>query len=297
MFVKFWGTRGSIATPGNGTVKYGGNTTCVQVCRDEGPAIIFDGGTGIRALGLELMKSMPVEVHVFISHTHWDHIQGLPFFVPLFVPGCKVNFYGAFDPVYRRGLEEILQAQMDYCYFPVRECELKAEISYRSLREGETVLVGGARVTAVLMNHPVMNFGYLIEADGQKMFFTGDHEPPGNIYEPGDEEYDEYSEILQLKNESIYRWVRDIDMIVADSMYTEEEYPAKVGWGHGTHMTCLDMARQVGAGSVVMTHHEPVRLDAELDAIGAALRVKRADDDPKVVLAREGMMIDIGRGE
>ena len=105
------------------------------------------------------------------------------------------------------------------------------------------------------------------------------------------------NEILQFKNESIYRWVRDIDMIVADSMYTEEEYPAKVGWGDGTHMNCLEMARQVGAGSVVMTHHEPVRLDAELGAIGTALRAKRADVDPKVVLAREGMMIDIGRGE
>jgi phosphoribosyl 1,2-cyclic phosphodiesterase len=296
MIVRFWGTRGSIASPGPDTVKYGGNTTCIEVRPDDGSVIILDAGTGIRPLGLELMKSMPVNAHVFISHTHWDHIQGLPFFVPLFVPGCRVSFYGTFDPVYQRGLADILQAQMEYCYFPVREVELNAEISYRSLKDSEVIEVGGARVSTVLMNHPVLTFGYVIEADGQKVFFTGDHEPPVNIYEPDDEDYEEYEQILALKNESIDRNLTDADLVIADAMYTEEEYPTKVGWGHGTHGTCFDMARRVGAKRVVMTHHEPVRVDEQLDAIEARLQAARVDGDPEVLVAREGMTIDLGSG-
>ena len=151
MLLKFWGTRGSIAAPGPSTVRYGGNTSCYEVRLRNNTVIIVDAGTGIRALGLELVKAGPVEVHVFITHTHWDHIQGLPFFVPLFVPGSKVTFYGTFDPVYRRSLADILKAQMEYCYFPVREAELKADIHYQTLRDGEQVEVGGALVRAVLM--------------------------------------------------------------------------------------------------------------------------------------------------
>jgi len=293
MKVKFWGTRGSIASPGPGTVKYGGNTTCLQVIPSDGQVLIFDGGTGIRDLGLELLKSLPVSCTIFISHTHWDHIQGLPFFVPLFIPNNSVHFYGSFDPVYGRSLQEILTGQMEYCYFPVREAELKAEINYTSLKDRETVTIGATKVTAILMNHPVLTYGYLVEADGQRMFFTGDHEPPTNIYEPDDDDYAEYEELLALKRESIEGCLADVDLLVADAMYTEAEYPSKVGWGHGTFSSCFDLARRVRAKRIAMTHHEPVRSDDQLDEIEEQLQSKRQSGDPEVLIAREGVTLDL----
>ena len=124
MQVTMRGVRGSIPVPGPDTVRYGGNTTCIEIRTDSGELMIIDGGSGIRPLGLELLAQQPVQCSVFITHTHWDHIQGLPFFVPLFIPGNKIDFYGAFDPVYGKDLKSILSQQMEYCYFPVRELEL-----------------------------------------------------------------------------------------------------------------------------------------------------------------------------
>ena len=113
MKVKFWGVRGSIAAPGMATARYGGNTTCIEIRTDDGHVVIFDGGTGIRPLGLELLKALPVKADIFISHTHWDHIQGLPFFVPLFIPGNEIRFHGAVDPISGRDIQSILGAQME----------------------------------------------------------------------------------------------------------------------------------------------------------------------------------------
>ena len=157
MKVTLWGTRGSIASPGPETVRYGGNTTCLSVETNSGQVIIIDGGTGIRKLGIKLMGSLPVNCDILITHTHWDHIQGLPFFIPLFVPGNELNFHGAFDPVYNKSLKDILAGQMEYCYFPVRESELNANISYHRINDGHTFEMGDAKITAILMNHPVLN--------------------------------------------------------------------------------------------------------------------------------------------
>ncbi len=293
MYVRFWGTRGSIASPGPDTARYGGNTTSIEICTDSGQRIILDGGTGIFRLGNQLVKESSGDCSVFVTHTHWDHIQGLPFFAPLFVPGCTVRFFGTFDPVYDKSLRDILAGQMEYCYYPVRESELKANIQYTSLKDGETADLGDAKVTAVLMNHPVLNFGYLVEADGKKVFFTGDHEPLLNIYDPSDPEYAEYQELIDLRNEGIERWLRDVDVLLTDSMYTAEEYPAKRGWGHGSHESCIEMARRVNAKKLVLTHHEPMRTDADLDAIDARLRETISEDDVSFVIAREGMRIDV----
>ena len=294
MYVRFWGTRGSIASPGPTTARYGGNTTCIEIGTNDGEIIVIDGGTGIFRLGNELAKRMPVKVSVFVTHTHWDHIQGLPFFVPLFVPGNHVRFYGTFDPVYDKSLKEILAGQMEYCYYPVRESELKATIEYRSLREGQTVPIAGARVTPVLMNHPVLNFGYLVEADGKKVFFTGDHEPLRNIYAPEDEEFEEYQHLIELRNSGIEEWLEDVDVLITDSMYTAEEYPAKIGWGHGSFQSCIEMAERVNAGKIVLTHHEPCRTDEDLDAIFDRLQGEFTDIGPEIVIAQEGMTIELG---
>ncbi|MCB0331351.1 MAG: MBL fold metallo-hydrolase, partial [Bdellovibrionales bacterium] len=181
MKLTFWGVRGSIPTPGPNTVRYGGNTTCLEIRTPSDELIILDGGSGIRELGMKLLGQLPIKANVFISHTHWDHIQGLPFFVPFFIPGQEISIHGTFDPVYQKDLQSILSAQMEYCYFPVRSNELKANITYNDLREQQGVELESAKVCGILMNHPVMTFGYRIDCGEKSIFFTGDHENPTNI--------------------------------------------------------------------------------------------------------------------
>ena len=293
MKVIMHGVRGSIAVPGPNTVRYGGNTTCLEIRSDNNDIVIIDGGTGIRALGLELMKQLPVNCSIFITHTHWDHIQGLPFFVPLFVPGNKINFYGAFDPVYGKELKEILSQQMQYCYFPVRENELKADLEYTSLREGEVVQVGDIKVTPILMNHPVLNYGYKLEADGQTFFFSGDHEPPQNIYDKEDEEYESYKELIASQENVLVDFLRGVDAIVLDSQYTLQEYETKAGWGHGTYFDGIRLAEKACIRNLYLTHHDPERTDDALDSIYTELQEFRLEQGYKVNihLAKEGEML------
>jgi len=197
MRFRFHGTRGSLPAPGPDTVRFGGNTTCIEIRSGSGDLIVLDAGTGIRGLGIELMQSPPEACHVFITHTHWDHIQGLPFFAPLFVPGSAVTLYGPPDPLAMTGIEAVLTKQMAYPHFPIREAELKADIGYETLADGQAVDLGFATVTAMLMNHPAMDFGFKVECDGKALFFTGDHEPFYNIYAPGEADFDDYERVVR----------------------------------------------------------------------------------------------------
>ena len=294
MKVKFWGVRGSIASPGPTTVRYGGNTTCIEVTTDAGHTIIFDGGTGIRPLGLKLAQADRVNCAICISHTHWDHIQGLPFFTPFFIPGAKVTFFGAFDPVYQKDLQAILAQQMEYCYFPVRELELKADIDYNTLREGARVEYGDAVIQNVLMNHPVLTYGYRVDCNGKSVFFSGDHEPHHNIYESEDTFYGEFQQLIQDKVRDICQVAKDVDLFIVDAQYTEPEMIHKRGWGHGTFASGLSMARRANAKQVVFTHHDPTRTDDQLDRIGEKLQAQRRGHDPPMMIAHEGLEIDLG---
>jgi phosphoribosyl 1,2-cyclic phosphodiesterase len=293
MKVRFWGVRGSIPAPGPQTVHYGGNTTCIEVTTDGGHTLILDAGTGIRALGMNLMEKEPVRCALLVTHTHWDHIQGLPFFLPLFLTGSQVSVYGAFDPVYQKDLKSILAQQMDYCYFPVRQLELRADMSYLDLREGQVFEYGDATVTNVLMNHPVHTYGYRIESNGRSMFFSGDHEQPFNIYDPEDTYHGEYDHLMQDKINKIAEVARDVDLFIVDAQYTDEEIIHKRGWGHGTYSSALDLAKLAGARKVCLTHHDPTRTDDALDAIVADLRQSYPTDGPELLIAREGLEIDL----
>lgn len=267
MKVRFWGVRGSIASPGPKTVRYGGNTTCIEIRTDNNELIILDAGTGIFPLSQTLLGELPVNANILITHSHWDHIQGLPFFIPNFIPGNTVRLHGGFDPVSGKGIEQVMAVQLQYSYFPVREAEMKAHFDYVTLTPGQSVQIGSATVTPYLLNHPVIDFGYRIECNGKSVFFTGDHEPPYNIYEPGDEGYDEYQTFVDEKNHAILEAIRNVDVFIADSSYTDSEYPAKKGWGHGTFTSSITMAREAGAKVLFCTHHEPTRSDDALEAV------------------------------
>ena len=290
MKVRFWGVRGSIASPGPKTVRYGGNTTCIEIRTDNNELLILDAGTGIFPLSQTLLAELPVTANVLISHSHWDHIQGLPFFIPNFIPGNTLRLHGGFDPVSGKGIEQVMSVQLQYSYFPVREAEMKAHIEYVTLRPGETIEIGSAKVTPVLLSHPVIDFGYRVECNGKSVFFTGDHEPPYNIYEPGDDGYSEYQTFVDEKTRAIEDAIRDVDVFIADCSYTDDEYPAKKGWGHGTFSSSIATAKAAGAKLLFCTHHEPTRSDDALEAVFAAALAANATSvqDLDVRLAREG---------
>lgn len=295
MKIRFWGVRGSIPTPGPHTVKYGGNTTCIEIRTDDGQLIILDAGTGIFALSQSLLGEMPLTANVFITHTHWDHIHGLPFFIPVFVPGNTLRLHGAFDPISGRGIEQIMDVQLQYSYFPVREAEMKARIEYETLMPEQCVQIGATTITPTLLNHPVINFGYRVECNGKSLFFTGDHEPHYNIYAPGDEGFEEYQALIEDKEKAIIAAMRGVDVLIADSSYTVEEYPAKKGWGHGTFDSSIALAHRAGARMVYCTHHEPTRNDDALEREFAKVltRHPRREGDPEIRLAREGEEMEL----
>lgn len=290
MKIKFWGVRGSIASPGPSTVRYGGNTTCIEIRTDNNELLILDAGTGIFPLSQTLLAELPITANVLISHSHWDHIQGLPFFMPNFIAGNTLRLHGAFDAVSGKGIEQVMAVQLQYSYFPVREAEMKARIQYITLAPEQRIQIGSATVTPYLMNHPVIDFGYRIEANGKSVFFTGDHEPPANIYEPGDEGWTEYQSCVDDKADSIRRAMRGVDVLIADCSYTAQEYPAKKGWGHGTFNSSIEYATEAGAKMLFCTHHEPTRSDDALETIFRQVLIDNPPPAgaPEVRLAREG---------
>ena len=290
MKVRFWGVRGSIASPGPKTVRYGGNTTCIEIRTDNNELLVLDAGTGIFPLSQTLLAELPVTANVLITHSHWDHIQGLPLFIPNFIPGNTLRLHGGFDPVSGKGIEQVMSVQLQYSFFPVREVEMKARIEYVTLMPNETIQVGSAKVTPCLLNHPVIDFGYRIECDGKSVFFTGDHEPPYNIYEPGEEGFEEYQVFVDEKNLSIQDAIRGVDVFIADSSYTDAEYASKKGWGHGTYGSSMATAKAAAAKVVFCTHHEPTRNDDALEAVFAAALESNAElvAGMDIRLAREG---------
>jgi len=288
MKFKFWGVRGSIPTPGPATVKYGGNTTCIEITTDNNDLIILDAGTGIHPLGQSLLKKLPVKAHIFISHTHWDHIQGLPFFPPIFIPGNEINIYGGLDPVTNEGIERALGVQLQYSYFPIREAELNASINYSTIKPGNAVTIEETKITPTLLSHPVLNFGYRIDSHGQSLFFTGDYEPIFNIYLPEDSEYEEYQSFIDQKQQEIALAIKGIDVLIIDSSYTTEEYAFKQGWGHGTYASAIKLATEANVKKLFFTHHEPTRTDDQLDEIYKQLKKENPNLDFEIVLAKEG---------
>lgn len=296
MKVRFWGVRGSIPAPGPHTVRYGGNTSCIEVRSDDGSLIILDAGSGIFPLAQALLKQMPVQANVFISHTHWDHIQGMPFFTQLYIPGNSVRIHGGFDVVSGRGIEQIMEVQLQYSYFPVREAEMKAQIEYQTLSIGESLSIGDATVTPLMLNHPVVNYGYRVDCNGKSLFFTGDHEPWINIYSTEDEGYAEFQQMIEMQQGQLDKALAGVDVLIADGSYTAAEYPAKIGWGHGTLEGNIGWARRLGVKTLVCTHHEPTRSDEQLERVfGEALEASghnpERPGEPRLLLAREGLEI------
>jgi phosphoribosyl 1,2-cyclic phosphodiesterase len=298
MKFRFWGVRGSIATPGAKTLKYGGNTTCIEVRGDHNELLVLDGGTGIFQLAQTLFGEFPVQVNIFLTHTHWDHIQGLPMFTPIFVPGNQVTIHGpadVSDPDGRRGIKTVLARQMEYAYFPVKESELKAQMRYVDLREHQEIQIGSLRIRNQMLTHPVLNYGYRIECNGKSLVFTGDYEWPYNIYEPEDPEYPDVEAIITEERARTLGFFQDADVLIIDTAYTLEEYPKRKGWGHGVFDASIQAGIQAKVKRLYLTHHEPTRSDDALEQAFATAMARNPHDPTRIQieLAREGEMLDI----
>jgi phosphoribosyl 1,2-cyclic phosphodiesterase/DNA-binding response OmpR family regulator len=285
MRVRFWGTRGSIAKPGPGTVRYGGNTSCVEVRTRAGTLLVLDCGTGAHALGhaLEAAKTGPLRGHILISHTHWDHIQGVPFFAPLFVEGNEWDVYAPRG--LRESVRETLAGQMQYTYFPVSLDQFAATVRFHDLVEG-AFTIADVRVTARYLNHPALTLGYRLEADGVALVYATDHEPHSRALAAGD------AAALAGEDRRHVEFLAGADLLIHDAQYTAAEYAEKVGWGHSPVESVVAAARAAGARRLVLFHHDPLRDDAALDQVVAAAR-RQGGSALEVTAAAEGQTLDV----
>lgn len=288
MKVRFWGTRGSIAKPGPATARYGGNTSCIEVRSSRGTLVVIDCGTGSHGLGQALVAEGTTRGCLLISHTHWDHIQGLPFFAPLFE---RSNEWDICGPKGLSGsLRETLAGQMESTYFPVALESLGATIRYWDLLQG-SFQVDDIRVSTHHLNHPALTLAYRLEADGASIVYACDHEVYSHAAADGNVRLDG----PDLRHAE---FAAGADLLIHDAQYTAAEYPGKVNWGHSTIEYAMRVAREAGVAQLALTHHDPLRTDDDLDQLleRAHLTMLQYDSRIHVFAAAEGQTIDIKPG-
>jgi CheY-like chemotaxis protein len=294
MRIRFWGTRGSLAKPGPSTVRYGGNTSCVEVRAADGTLIVLDCGTGAHDLGRSLVASgeRPIRGHLLLTHTHWDHIQGFPFFAPLFIPGNEFDVYAPQGLGQR--LEETLAGQMEYTYFPVTLGQLDATIRYHDLGEGVFDL-GAVHVTARYLNHPGLALGYRLEAGGVTVVYATDHEPHSR-HQP--EVTGSAQQVpVHREDQRHVEFLAGADLVIHDAQYTLEEYPGKLTWGHTPAELAVDFALAASVKRLALFHHDPLRDDASLDRLVESCRQRSGFGELEVFAAAEGQTIELAERE
>ena len=265
--VRIWGVRGSTPTPQAENLRYGGNTPCIEVRGARGECVILDAGTGIRRLGQCLMREAAgaaVEAKIFLTHFHWDHIQGIPFFAPLFCERNRISFLAGAT---NQEIREALGGQMGKPYFPIGLSEAGAQTEFVQLESGEAVEVGGVTVRPFPLYHPQGATGYRVEGDGAVIVYATD-------YEHGVPELDR----------TFREYAQDADILICDAQYTDEEYEKHRGWGHSTWRNAVAVAREAGAKKVLLFHHDPCHDDETMTRIADEARTQFEDIDA----AREG---------
>jgi len=262
MRLRFWGTRGSIAAPGAETNHFGGNTSCIELATADGTCLILDCGTGARLLGDELMKNArgPISATILLTHTHWDHIQGFPFFAPLFEASNRFKVYGPEGA--HLSLHDVLAGQMEHHYFPVELNELAARISYSDISEG-THQFGSLRVSAQRMNHPSPTLGYRLEENGVSVCYLSDHEPfAEEVWREGARAPARLELIADEGDRRHAEYMANADVVIHEAQYTPEEYLTKKNWGHSSYTYVVQIAAVAGVRRLFLTHHDPSHSDA-----------------------------------
>lgn len=290
MEVTFWGTRGSISTPGRITEKYGGNTPCVSV-RSGDDLIVLDAGTGLRNLGLELERDCgarlrTMTVHLFVSHSHWDHIQGIPFFAPAYMNGVRIVIYGSSS---KRGfLHQIIRGQMDPGYFPVQLSMLSAELTIREL-DDRCLNIGPFTVDwEEQIHHPGGSVRYRIREGARTVVYSSDVElDKFFVADPSPQQ--------KRQQDAYMAFVEEADLLIGDGQYTSDEYPLMKGYGHTSMTLLMDVAYRAKVSKLAVFHHEPRHTDAVIDALWREYHTRFMSMRPpmNVFWAREGLTIPI----
>lgn len=274
---------------GPGTIRYGGNTSCVEVRTSRDTLVMIDCGSGAHALGQDILKrpDMPKRGHILISHTHWDHIQGFPFFAPLFIPGMEWDIYGPRGV--GKSLQEALAGQMQYTYFPVSLDNMMATIRFHDLVEGQFE-IDDVTVHTRYLNHPALTLAYRLEADGSSVSYACDHEPHSHDLAVGEGSVCgpdmAHAEFLAYS-----------DLVIHDAQYTPDEYRKKVGWGHSTPGYAARICTHAGVGQLALTHHDPVSVDEDIDGMLATCRKNdlKPSDKLKVIAAGDQLAVELPR--
>lgn len=296
MIVRFWGVRGSIPVPGLHTAVYGGNTSCIEI-RNEESIFIIDAGSGIRLLGDKIISSYPkYDINLFLTHTHWDHIQGLPFFSPIFDYRYKIMIHG---PSMLGKLKNMISGQMGYIYFPVKIDDLSSYLEFREL-ETETFKIGNTKISTIYLYHPIACLGYSFEYNGKKVVTMFDFE-----IDVGREAIvlgDYFKQMLRIvgkenipSEDYILDFAKNADLLVLDAQYTKSEYLSKKGWGHSSIPSAINFGIKAKAKKVILFHLDPGRKDEDMMLIEHYIEnyFKMKGVNYKVYVAREGMEIEV----
>jgi phosphoribosyl 1,2-cyclic phosphodiesterase len=280
MRARVWGCRGSVAAPGPDTVRYGGNTSCVEVQLASGHTIVLDAGTGMRPLGVSMQDDMPVGLHVMLTHLHMDHLQGLGFFRPLFVPDMEIDVWGPASPV--QHLAERIAMYLSPPLFPVSLDDLPSKLTFHDAPEGE-ITVGSATVRAAKVTHQGPTVGYRIEEAGRVLVYVPDHEPaPGSSLRDVPADWMSGNDIAH-----------GADVLFHDAQYRDHEYGSHVGWGHSSIAQAMDFANKADVARVVLFHHDPYHTDDDLEELLKEARTRWLGTEEHVALAYEGMTIEL----
>jgi phosphoribosyl 1,2-cyclic phosphodiesterase/CheY-like chemotaxis protein len=283
--LQFWGTRGSIATPGPDTQRYGGNTPCTCL-RINGKILIIDAGTGLRALGNSLMaefQAKPIEAHIFVGHTHWDHIQGFPFFTPFYLPNSHFTVYGVHGTT--QTFEQVLAGQMHPTYFPIPMKDMASRLNVIQLTG--PVQIDDIKVSWHYLNHPGITVGFRIELKDKTICYISDHEPYARLNSKG--------EFSAKEDEAVAKFVEGTDLLISEAQYTEEEYKYKKSWGHSTFQDVIGLAVKAKAKQLALFHHDPAHTDDMMDRYVAECREFIAHNGHKLTCfgAQEGMKLSL----
>ncbi|MCH8276311.1 MAG: MBL fold metallo-hydrolase [Bacteroidetes bacterium] len=277
MKVHFWGVRGSIPVPGKKTVRYGGNTSCISVVLDDKSTLVLDAGTGIRLLG-SVADGGPHTYYILLTHPHWDHIQGLPFFNPKMNPDVKIRILCEMQEDWGR---QILR-QLDGVCFPVKAEELTADVRLCASSVNDVFAKYQVSISWVRVNHPGICFGYRLDSPDGSLVYMTDNELVG-------------SETTDSTRDALVSFSRQADVLIHDAQYTREDMPEKRGWGHSCVEEACDLAAESGVRRLILFHHDPDRTDSQIDEILESARSYLAGKDPTIACdaAYEGMELDI----
>jgi phosphoribosyl 1,2-cyclic phosphodiesterase/ActR/RegA family two-component response regulator len=288
--LRFWGVRGSVPTPGPGTVFFGGNTSCVEVRADD-QIIVLDAGTGIRPLGQKLVEEFgeqPIQLTMIISHTHWDHIQGFPFFAPAYNPQNRIKILG-FEGA-RQGLESILSSQMESPYFPIGLRQMPGHIAIEELKDLQ-FNIGKVHVQAHFVNHPGICLGYRLFTSSGSIAYLPDNEPFQRLRaKPETEPGSETAEFARMQDLELIHFIQDVDVLIMDSQYDAVEYQSHIGWGHGCVDDVVALALKARVRNLFLFHHDPNHDDAKISQMVAEARAQVAEQGETMAVdaAQEG---------